>query len=72
MPRQFCRYDPDQTLLLPLSLREWRPEDHLELFFSDFIDTMYALRLYVACPMKFGFGSKLESLWASDPKRDPR
>jgi len=40
MPRQFRRYDPDQTLLLPPSLREWLPEGHLAFFLSDTIDAM--------------------------------
>ena len=40
MPRDYRRYEPDQTLLLPPSLREWLPEDHLAFFLSDSIDAM--------------------------------
>jgi len=40
MPRDYRRYDPDQTLLLPPSLRDWLPEDHLSFFLSDAIDAM--------------------------------
>lgn len=40
MPRDFRRYDPDQTLLLPPSLRDWLPDDHLALFLSDAVEVM--------------------------------
>jgi transposase len=40
MPREYRRYEPDQTLLLPPSLRDWLPEDHLAFFLSDAIDAM--------------------------------
>ncbi len=40
MPRDFRPYDPDQALLLPPSLRDWVPEDHLAHFVSDAIDAM--------------------------------
>lgn len=40
MPRDFRRYDPDQSLLLPPSLRDWLPEEHLAFFVSDTIDAM--------------------------------
>ncbi len=40
MPRDFRPYKPDQGLLLPPSLRDWLPEDHLSLFISDAIDAM--------------------------------
>ena len=40
MPREYRRYEPDQTLLLPPSLRDWLPEDHLAFFISDAIDAM--------------------------------
>lgn len=38
MPTRFRRYQPDQSLLLPASLREWLPEDHLAYFISDAVD----------------------------------
>jgi len=40
MPRDYRRYEPDQTLLLPPSLRDWLPEDHLAFFLSDAVDAM--------------------------------
>jgi len=40
MPRHYRRYEPDQTLLLPPSLRDWLPEDHLAFFVSDTIDAL--------------------------------
>jgi transposase len=40
MPRDFRRYEPDQSLLLPPSLRDWLPEDHLAHFVSDAIEAM--------------------------------
>ena len=40
MPREYRRYEPDQELLLPPSLRDWLAEDHLAFFISDTIDAM--------------------------------
>lgn len=40
MPTTFRRYAPDQDLLLPTSLREWLPEDHLAYFISDAVDAL--------------------------------
>ena len=40
MPREFRRYEPDQALLLPPSLRDWLPEEHLAFFLSDTIDAL--------------------------------
>src|SRR5271169_5181147 len=31
-------YDPDQTFLMPASMREWLPSDHLAYFISDLVD----------------------------------
>jgi transposase len=36
----FRPYQPEQTLLLPPSLRDWLAEDHLALFVSDVVDTL--------------------------------
>jgi transposase len=38
MGKNYRPYDPDQEFLLPPSLREWLPEDHLIYFVSDVID----------------------------------
>lgn len=38
MPKGYRAYEPDQDFLLPPSLREWLPEDHLAYFVSDVTD----------------------------------
>jgi hypothetical protein len=40
MPTSYRPYLPDQGLLLPTSLSEWLPEDHLAYFISDAIEAM--------------------------------
>src|SRR5687768_12766866 len=40
MPTTFRPYSPDQTLLLPPSVRDWLPEGHLSYFISDTIDAL--------------------------------
>lgn len=40
MEIRFKPYAPDQMLLLPPSLREWLPEDHLAYFVSDVVDEL--------------------------------
>lgn len=40
MPTSFRPYAPDQDLLLPVSLREWLPEDHLAYFISEVIEEL--------------------------------
>lgn len=40
MPTTFRDYQPDQSLLLPPSLRDWLPEGHLAYFISDAVDQM--------------------------------
>jgi transposase len=38
--KTFRPYAPDQLLLLPPSLQDWVPEDHLARFVSDLVDTL--------------------------------
>jgi len=38
--KTFRPYDPDQMLLLPPSLSDWVPENHLARFVSDLVDTL--------------------------------
>lgn len=38
MSKTFRPYDPDQTFLMPASMREWLPSDHLAYFISDLVD----------------------------------
>lgn len=40
MTTTFLPYLPDQSLLLPASLTEWLPEDHLAYFIGDAIDAL--------------------------------
>jgi transposase len=40
MPKGYRPYLPDQDLLLPPSLQEWLPEDHLVDFGSDVVDPL--------------------------------
>src|SRR5450756_2629975 len=40
MPKGYRTYLPEQELLLPPSLREWLPEDHLVYFVSDVVDQL--------------------------------
>ena len=40
MPTSYRPYLPDQGLLLPTSLSEWLPEDHLAYFISDAVDAI--------------------------------
>jgi len=36
----FKPYNPDQSLLLPPSLRDWLPHDHLAYFMSDLVNEL--------------------------------
>ena len=40
MAKTFRSYLPEQNLLLPASLREWLPDDHLAYFVSDVVDQL--------------------------------
>jgi transposase len=40
MAKTFRPYDPDQMLLMPPSLADWVPEDHLARFVRDVVDTL--------------------------------
>jgi transposase len=40
MPKGYRAYLPDQDLLLPPSLRDWLPENHLVYFVSDVVDQL--------------------------------
>lgn len=40
MAREFLPYDLDQQYLLPPSLKEWLPQDHLVFFVSDVVDSL--------------------------------
>jgi len=40
MPSNYRPYQPEQSLLLPPSPRDWLPENHLALFISDVVDEL--------------------------------
>jgi len=40
MPKRYRTYLPEQDLVLPPSLREWLPENHLVYFVSDVVDQL--------------------------------
>jgi transposase len=40
MAKTYRPYAPEQALLLPPSLRDWLPDDHLAFFVSDLIDQL--------------------------------
>jgi transposase len=48
MPRNFIECDRDQELLLPPSMREWLPEDHLAWFVADAVEEMDLSAFYGA------------------------
>ena len=40
MSKTFRPYEPDQNFLMPASMREWLPGDHLAYFISDVVDQL--------------------------------
>lgn len=50
-------YEPDQQLLLPPSLREWLPDDHLVWFIADTVDQL-DLKAIVAGYRESGQGNQ--------------
>jgi transposase len=57
MAKTYRPYCPDQMFLLPPSLRDWLPEDHLVYFVSDVVDQMDL--------------SKIESVYEKDDRGQP-
>src|SRR4249919_3294016 len=47
MPKGYRPYLPEQDLLLPPSLRDWLPENHLAYFVSDVVDQLDLSAIYV-------------------------
>ncbi len=46
--KTFRSYDPDQVLLMPPSLHDWLPEDHLAHFVSELVDEVLDLSPFLA------------------------
>ena len=40
MNKTFRPYEPNQMFLMPISMREWLPANHLAYFISDVVDEM--------------------------------
>ncbi len=40
MSKTFRPYQPDQGFLMPVSIRDWLPDDHLVFFLSDLVDQL--------------------------------
>jgi transposase len=55
MAQNFIACDREQELLLPLSLREWLPDDHLAWFVLDAVEAM-DLRVFFAGYRDDGWG----------------
>ena len=52
MAKQYRVYEPDQLFLMPPSLREWLPEDHLAYFVSDLVDDLELLGFFAQLLVK--------------------
>ena len=48
MPQNFRPYDQDQQCLMPPSLRDWLPADHLAWFVADAVAQMDLSAFYAA------------------------
>ena len=48
MSKAFRAYQPEQRLLMPLSLEQWLPEGHLARFLSDVIDELDLREMYAS------------------------
>ena len=48
MPQNFLPCDRDQELLLPPSLRDWLPADHLAYFVTETVDEVELEAFYAA------------------------
>jgi hypothetical protein len=46
MGKTFRAYQPDQLLVLPPSLQEWLPADHLAYFVSEVVDALDLSGIY--------------------------
>ncbi len=46
--KMFRVYDQDQSFLMPPSLRDWLPDDHLALFVSELVEEVLDLSPFLA------------------------
>ena len=49
MPTTSRVYNPDQQLLLPMSLSDWMQEDHLAYFVADAVNSLDLSAFYARC-----------------------
>ena len=59
MAQNFIACDREQELLLPPSLREWLPEDHLAWFVLDAVGEMDLAAFYAAIATTGGVGRRM-------------
>jgi hypothetical protein len=57
MAKTYRHYVPEQDLLLPPSLREWLPEDHLAYLASDLVDHLVCRRSRRSMKMRSGLSA---------------
>jgi hypothetical protein len=57
MPKGYRTYLPEQELLLPPSLRDWLPENHLVYFVGDVVDQLDLTAMY-ACTRRKNEGNR--------------
>src|SRR5204862_4420644 len=55
MAKTFRPYEPDQLRLMPPSLADWVPEDHLARFVSEVVDTLDLEAIEVTYPEERGY-----------------
>lgn len=55
MGKTFRPYQPDQLLVLPPSLQEWLPADHLAYFISEVVDTLDLSEIYASYGEERGY-----------------
>jgi len=67
MGRTFRPYQPDQLLVLPPSLQEWLPADHLAYFVSEVVDSLDLSGIYESYLAEWG-GSSPDLCVKSDRK----
>ena len=53
--KRFRKYDPDQLLLMPPSLKDWLPEDHLAYFVSDLVERLDLSEIFASYEEKRGY-----------------
>jgi len=58
MSKGFKAYNPDQMFLMPPSLRDWLPEDHLAYFISDVVTVYGFVESVMLLPSAFAYSGE--------------